>query len=381
MKQTITNNAPGFLVCLVIAVIAQGIAVLFPSIGAALFAIGLGILCGNTFLNKSCFESGTKFSERSLLEYSIVLTGATLMLSDILAVGLQGVGFILCQMGLTLLVAYQIGRRMGFGKRFSLLMGAGNAVCGSSAIATVSPVVDADSKDKGISITIVNVTGTLLMILLPLVTGLVYQHEVMHTSAMIGGTLQSIGQVIASAKLVSDPVVESATIFKIIRIVFIVLVALLYSRMDVSSDSTPLFGKKSSDASATKVKAGVPWFIIGFFILAVLHSLGLIPGVVSHGAKLVSQQFEIIALAAIGMRVKFRDLAAEGPKALLYGAGVGTCQVVMALVLIRIFFFFFLRICGSKVCRTGLQALNRTGAHRNDCIDRNNKFKAEVAQH
>ena len=338
MKQTITNNAPGFLVCLVIAVIAQGIAVLFPSIGAALFAIGLGILCGNTFLNKSCFESGTKFSERSLLEYSIVLTGATLMLSDILAVGLQGVGFILCQMGLTLLVAYQIGRRMGFGKRFSLLMGAGNAVCGSSAIATVSPVVDADSKDKGISITIVNVTGTLLMILLPLVTGLVYQHEVMHTSAMIGGTLQSIGQVIASAKLVSDPVVESATIFKIIRIVFIVLVALLYSRMDVSTDSTPLFGKKSPDATATKVKAGVPCFIIGFFILAVLHSLGLIPGVVSHGAKLVSQQFEIIALAAIGMRVKFRDLAAEGPKALLYGAGVGTCQVVMALVLIRIFF-------------------------------------------
>ena len=336
MKQLVTKNAPGFLVCLVIALIAQGIAKFFPSIGAALFAIGLGILCGNTFLNRPVFDSGTKFSERSLLEYSIVLTGATLLLRDILALGWNGLAFIACQMALTIVAAYQIGRHMGFGKKFSLLMGAGNAVCGSSAIATVSPVVEADSKDKGISITIVNVTGTILMVLLPLITGFVYQHEVLHTSAMIGGTLQSIGQVIASAQLVGGEVVETATIFKIIRIVFIVLVALVYSRVNADRDDTPLFAR--GEAAGTKaVKAGVLWFIIGFFLMAILHSLGVIPAPVSAVAKLVSQQFEIIALAAIGMRVKFRDLAAEGPRAMVYGVSVGACQILFALVLIRVF--------------------------------------------
>ncbi len=336
MKSTIFKYAPGFLSCAVIAVIAQGIAKFFPSIGAALFAIAIGVVCGNTFLNKPSFDAGTRFSERSLLEYSIVLTGATLMLSDILALGLNGLAFIACQMALTVTVAYWIGRKMGFGKKFSLLMGAGNAVCGSSAIATVSPVVKADSKDKGISITIVNVTGTILMVVLPVVTGILYQHEVMHTSAMIGGTLQSIGQVIASAQLVGGPVVETATIFKIIRIVFIVLVALVYSRMDAERDDAPLFAKRES-GERKEVKAGVPWFIIGFFIMAVLHSVGLIPAPLSQAAKLVSQQFEIIALAAIGMRVKFKDLVAEGPKAMLYGVSVGTCQVLFALVLIRVF--------------------------------------------
>ena len=336
MKQLVTKNAPGFLVCLVIALIAQGVAKFFPSIGAALFAIGLGILCGNTFLSRPVFDSGTKFSERSLLEYSIVLTGATLLLRDILALGWNGLAFIACQMALTIVAAYQIGRHMGFGKKFSLLMGAGNAVCGSSAIATVSPVVEADSKDKGISITIVNVTGTILMVLLPLITGFVYQHEVLHTSAMIGGTLQSIGQVIASAQLVGGEVVETATIFKIIRIVFIVLVALVYSRVNADRDDTPLFAR--GEAAGTKaVKAGVPWFIIGFFLMAILHSLGVIPAPVSAVAKLVSQQFEIIALAAIGMRVKFRDLAAEGPRAMVYGVSVGACQILFALVLIRVF--------------------------------------------
>lgn len=337
MKQVFKQYGPGFLVCLVIALAAQGIAKLLPSIGAALFAIAIGIVCGNTICNRPSYDAGTKFSERNLLEYSIILTGATLMLRDILALGWQGLVFIACQMTLTVTVAYWIGKALGFGKKFRLLMGAGNAVCGSSAIATVSPVVGADSKDKGISITIVNVTGTLLMVTLPILTGVLYQHEVQHTAAMIGGTLQSIGQVIASAQLVGGAVVETATLFKIIRIVFIVLVALAFSRMNVE-EGQPLFapGTPRGDGGERKVQAGIPYFIVGFFLMAVLHSVGVIPEGVSRVAKAVSQQFEVIALAAIGMRVKFRDLAAEGPKALVYGVSVGACQVLFAVVLIRV---------------------------------------------
>lgn len=249
-----------------------------------------------------------------------------------LALGLGGVAFILCQMALTVAAAYLIGRRFGFGRRFCLLMGAGNAVCGSSAIATVSPVVGANSKDKGISITIVNVTGTVLMVLLPLVTGLVYGHAMLPTTAMIGGVMQSIGQVIAAAGLVGAEYVPGATIFKIVRIVFIVLVALAFSRLNHEEEGSLFAGK----GGAAGVKAGVPWFIIGFFVLAGLNTLGLVPAQVSAAAKFVSGQFEIIALAAIGMRVKFRDLVREGPRALSYGLLVGGCQVLFALGLIRL---------------------------------------------
>lgn len=334
MTTFIIKKGPGFLVCMIIAGISQFIAKFVPSIGAALFAIGIGILCGNTFLNKNCFSEGTSFSERNLLEYSIVLTGATLLLGDIGALGKQGIGFIAVQMLLTICAAYLIGRILGMNKKFCLLMGAGNAVCGSSAIATVSPVIDADTKDKGIAITIVNVTGTVLMVLLPIITGILYNHETLHTTAMIGGTLQSIGQVIASADLVGASYVPTATIFKIIRIVFIVFVALAFSHLNTAPEQK-LFSKNTC-ASGT-VKTGIPWFIIGFFVMAVLHTIGFIPQTASEIAHFISQQFEIIALAAIGMRVKFRDLAAEGPKALCYGLSVGACQILFAIVLIAIF--------------------------------------------
>lgn len=307
----IKDILPGFIVCLAIGLIAQQIAKFFPSIGAALFAIGIGMLAGNTFLNKDIFNVGTKFSESRLLEYSIVLTGLTLQLTDIMGIGIQGVAFIALQMILTIAMCYFIGRRLKFTKKFSLLMCAGNAVCGSSAIGTVSPIVEADSKDKGISITIVNVTGTILMVVLPILTSLLYHHETLQTSAMIGGTLQSIGQVIASASLVNQEVVEFATIFKIVRIIFVVVVALTYAKMNLD-ENQPLFAKK--EGVAAKVKAKVPWFVIGFFIFSIINSTGILPAIISTSAKMVSSQFEIIALAAIGMRVKFADLIKEGPK-------------------------------------------------------------------
>ncbi|MER2002506.1 MAG: putative sulfate exporter family transporter, partial [Carnobacterium inhibens] len=187
---------PGLMISIIISFISQYLTHFIPNIGAALIAIFLGILLGNTFLNKPYLKSGTKFSEKALLEWSIVLNGMILDFQIIKQVGSIGFIFVILQMVLTILFAYWIGRTMKFNKKMSLLMGAGNAVCGSSAIGTVSPVIEADKKDKAMSITIVNVIGTILMVLLPILSSVLYQNEVVQTSALIGGTVQSIGQVV-----------------------------------------------------------------------------------------------------------------------------------------------------------------------------------------
>lgn len=320
----------GFIACFLLAVVAQGIGKLLPQIGAALFAILLGIICGNTFLNRDSLAKGVRFSESKLLEYSIALTGLTLNITDVLGVGFRGITFIVLQMVLTIAIAYKLGQLFGFGRKFSLLMCAGNAVCGSSAIGTVSPIIEADEKDKGISITVVNLTGTVLMVLLPLLTSVLYQHQTLPTSAMIGGILQSIGQVIASGMLVNPEVTQFATIFKIIRIILLVVIALSFSRMN-TTDEGPLFAKSTGNK---KAKVGIPWFITVFFILCLFMSFTNMPEIISVGAKKISGQFEIIALAGIGMRVKFRDLIKEGPKAMLLGGAIGTSQVIVAIILI-----------------------------------------------
>lgn len=325
---------PGFIVCLLIAFIGKGLAIFFPSMGAATFAIFLGILAGNTIFNKETYDKGSKFSESELLAYSIVLMGGTLNITDIASVGVNGVLFIVIQMTLTISTAYLIARKLGYKKRFALLMGAGNSVCGSSAIAATAPVIGADSKDKGISITMVNITGTILMFILPVIAGALYEHSTVETSGLIGGILQSVGQVIASAKFVNENVVEMATIFKIMRIILLVVVVIFYSKVNLH-EGKGLF-EKHKEESHKKVKVKVPWYIIGFFILSIINSLGLVPDGLTYIFKIISSQFEIIALAAIGMRVKIKDLVDEGPKAMLYSSLVGMSQILFAIVLIKV---------------------------------------------
>ena len=348
LKKELDGVLPGLAASIAISLVSQFFARFLPTLGAALIAILLGMLLGNTVLNRPELGSGTKFSEKRLLEYAIVLNGLILDFQVLKSAGIKGFVFILLQMGLTIFVTYRLGKVFGFGKRFSLLMGAGNAVCGSSAIGTVSPIIQADNKEKGISITIVNLTGTALMVLLPVLGAVLYGSDTLWTSALIGGTVQSVGQVVAAAKLVNDDVVTLATVFKLMRVLLIIGVAVLYGRMNMNEGESLFTRKKRSgitaseesgaSASPAAVSYGVPWFLTGFVVFFLIRSFIGVPDSALIASKAISTQFEVAALAAIGMRVKFADIIKEGPKAMLYGLTVGAVQVGMAVALIRVFF-------------------------------------------
>ncbi|ATD55453.1 YeiH family protein [Clostridium chauvoei] len=328
---------PGLIICLIVGIISEFLGSYFTTIGAASFAIFIGIVLGNTIFHKKKYEDGTKFAEKDLLNYSIVLMGANLNLAEILQLGYSGLIFIVLQMTLTMTVTYFIGRKLRFNRKYCLLMSSGNSVCGSSAIGATAPVINADDSDKVISITIVNVIGTILMILLPVITSVLYDNATLQTSAIMGGILQSVGQVIGSAKFVSDDVVKLATVFKIIRIILIVVVVLIYEKIDFSEEENKEELKKDKvEEVKKKRRLNIPWFITGFFLICILNTLGIVPEFVAKSFKWISGNFEIIALAGIGMRVKIRDLVKEGPMAMLYGLLVGTCQIIFAIVLIRL---------------------------------------------
>lgn len=338
--KNIISILPGFLVCFFLAQLGLYLGKFVPTIGGAPLAIFLGMIFGNTIAKSEKFAAGSKFSEGNLLSYSIVLLGGTLSVNTILQLGFSGIFFILIQMCITIAFAIFLGKKLGFTRRFQSLMASGNAVCGSSAIGATSPVVKAQDAEKGISITIVNLCGTVLMFLLVPIASYFYNFDTLKTSALLGGILQSVGQVVAAGSMVNAEVLEMSTIFKIVRIVFLVLVVMYFTKRhhndELSIDTEDVL-KKEVYASEKKKKISVPWYIIGFFILCSLYTLGFIPHEVSKTFKLISSKFEIIALAGIGMRVKIHELIAQGPKASLYGLGVGVVQVLSALILIKIF--------------------------------------------
>ncbi len=344
----IKKKIPGFIMCSLIAYAGTVLGGFFPKLGSASFAIILGIIIGNTLAKNEIFAEGSAFSESELLSYSIVLLGGTLSIWNVLNIGVSGILFIVLQMTITVVAALYIGRKMNFTKKFSYLMGSGNAVCGSSAIAAVAPVIKPEKSDLGISITIVNLVGTLLMFLLPFISRLIFHGDITMTSALIGGILQSVGQVIGAGQLMNNEVLELATIFKIVRIIFIVAVV-AYLGKKASNDKMKEIEKEveleieveTNEATLSEVsskkakKLQIPWYIKGFFLFTILKTVGIFTGNVSHIFHLISSKFEIIALAGIGMRVKFSTLFSQGPKAIKYGLAIGIVQVGAAILLIE----------------------------------------------
>lgn len=331
MKQLKQTIYPGLLLSLAIASLSKILAIWLPSLGAGTIAILLGIFLGNLFFNQSIWQKGTKFSEKTLLELSIVLLGTTVTFQTIVQIGGSGILFIMCQMTLTILSAYFIGKKLKFNQTMSLLMAGGNAVCGSSAIGAIAPEIGAKDKEKGQIITLVNLLGTVMMLTLPIIGGTVFTDNVMAKSALIGGTLQSVGQVIASANMVSSQVVEMATLFKILRIMFLVVVVFAFGKIaNQSTDNNLTIQEKA------KKKFPLPWYIIGFIICCVLNSVIHFPTILSQTTHSISGWFEITALAAIGLRINAKEFFKEGPRFLAYAGSVGIVQTIVAITLIKL---------------------------------------------
>jgi uncharacterized integral membrane protein (TIGR00698 family) len=325
-KKWLTSYGPGLLAAFLVAVLSKIIALWLPTLGAATIAILLGILLGNTIIRSPRLEKGTKMAEGKLLEFSVVLLGVTVTFQTIAQIGLSGGLFVILQMAGTIFAAYYIGRKMLFSQNMALLMAGGNAVCGSSAIAAIAPAIHAKEEEKGQMITLVNLLGTVLMLMLPIISNLCYQADNLAKSALIGGTLQSVGQVVASANMVNSQVVELAMLFKIMRIVLLVAVVFLFGRMK----KEPV----EEELAVMKKTSILPWYVVGFFICCIINSFLSVSTAVNEGAHFLSGWFEITALAAIGLRLDFKKFFKEGKRFLLYGLSVGAVQVVLALLLI-----------------------------------------------
>lgn len=324
---------PGLAISFLVALASKKIALLFPSLGSATIAILLGIFLGNTLLQQPVLNKGTKIAESKLLEFSVVLLGTTVTFQTILQIGSKGFFFICLQMILTILGAFFIGRKMNFSENMSLLMAGGNAVCGSSAIASIAPAIQAKEEEKGQIITLVNLLGTLMMLILPLIGTLLYGTDMLAKSALIGGTLQSVGQVVASGNMLSSQIAELAMLFKIMRIVLLVVVVFTFSRF---KNRQPQMQKEYT-SSTTPRKKILPWYVVGFILCCIFNSLFQFPKVLSDTTHFISSWFEITALAAIGLRLNFQKFLNEGKRFLLYGLSVGALQITLAILLILLF--------------------------------------------
>ncbi|MEL6714018.1 MAG: putative sulfate exporter family transporter [Planctomycetota bacterium] len=308
---------------------------------ASVLALVLGLLVGALPGVRATAGRGAGRVTKATIPWAIVLIGFGLDLGPLLRSGslAAGLGITVALMAVAFLGALLGARALGLSRDAGLLLGAGTAVCGNSAIMAVAPAIDADDDEVGLSIGVINLLGVLMLFALPPLAGAlgVAAEE---GGALAGLTVHAVPQAIATGGAFGERALEWATLYKLLRVALLVPVVLLVS---------VLVGRRSGDAP----RARVPLFVPLFVAAAVLRGLGWadaevrVPGLGAEGLgsegpaplwaqlKAVGRIALAVALAAIGLGLDLRSLVRVGPRFLLAGLIALVPPVALGLALVR----------------------------------------------
>jgi uncharacterized integral membrane protein (TIGR00698 family) len=318
---------PGLMLCIVITAIAmlaqnwEEEVVGHPYVEALVIAILLGIALRSFWQPQEIWHAGISFSAKTLLEIAVVLLGASISLGAIVASGPALLSGVVATVIAALAASYATSRALGLPRRVSILIACGNSICGNSAIAAVAPVIGADSDDIASSIAFTAILGVVVVLGLPLFIPLLALSETQY-GVLAGLTVYAVPQVLAATVPISAVSAQLGTLVKLVRVLMlgpvVVLLSLFRSRLNVSGP-----------APRPGLVHLIPWFIIGFLVLATARSGGLIPTALLGPIMISAKVLTVISMAALGLGVDLRVVGRVGGR-------VTVAVVVSLLVLIAI---------------------------------------------
>jgi uncharacterized integral membrane protein (TIGR00698 family) len=326
---------PGILLCVAVTIAALALTWLEVQlfgrawVEAIVIAILLGTAIRSVWTPPKSLQAGIGYAGKQMLEFAVVLLGASVSAVTIVAAGPVLMLSVILVVAGALTASFLIGRALGLPARMATLIASGNAICGNSAIAAVAPVIGATQADVAASIAFTAVLGVATVITLPLVMDLLGL-TITQYGALAGMTVYAVPQVLAATVPVGPEAVEMGTLVKLVRVLMLgpvcVVLALIVHRIGQQAGGTAKlgFGKM------------VPWFIIGFLLMLLVRSLGLIPEILLDPVKLLAGALTTIAMAALGLGVDVRVVARAGGRV----TAAVTCSLLMlaviSVVLIRV---------------------------------------------
>jgi uncharacterized integral membrane protein (TIGR00698 family) len=289
-------------------------------------AILVGMLVRTVWLPAPQFIEGIAFSSKQVLEFAVLLLGASVNLPELLRAGPALLAGIVVVVVLGLSGGVAIGRVLGLAPKLAILVACGNAICGNSAIAALAPVIGADAEDVASAIAFTAVLGVAMVLGLPLLIGIVglshYQYGV-----LAGMTEYAVPQVIAATFPVSSLAGEVGTLVKLVRVLMLGPVVVFFSLRTKATD-----GSRRS----VQITRLVPWFIVGFVGLAILRSIGWLPASLAPPVRELSRWLTVVAMAALGLGVDVRAVGRAGMRVSLVVMGSLALLLVLSVVMISV---------------------------------------------
>ncbi|MCY1160841.1 hypothetical protein D9M71_03460 [compost metagenome] len=328
VRHKVQELAPGFSISLVAAAAASFLSEHYGA-PVMLFALLLGM--GLNFLSvEGRCKAGIEFTARTVLRIGIALLGMRITLGQITALGWQPVALVITLVAVTISVSIVSAKVLGFNRLFGMLTGGATAICGASAALALSAALPSHAqKEKATLFTVIGVSAlsTLAMIVYPMIANWL-ELSPQAAGVFLGATIHDVAQVVGAGYSMSTETGDTATVVKLMRVAMllpVIVCAAMITRMQ-GADST---GQRPPL---------LPWFAVGFLLLACINSTGWVPMVVQGGLNELSRWCLIISISALGMKTQLKELAAVGIKPILLMVGESVFLVLLVLMLMRWWF-------------------------------------------
>ncbi len=318
---------PGLALAAVLAAIATFLAPLAPILGGPVIAILLGVLLRSARPLHETLLPGVRFSARSVLQAAIVFSGFGISLTSIVHTGLATLPVTLGTIAIVLAIAPFAGRALGLDAKLRELVGIGTAICGASAIAAVSTVIESSEAQTALAISIIFLYNIIAVLTFPLLGHLMAMSQTQF-GVWAGTAINDTSSVVAAGFAYGREAGEHATIVKLTRALLILpivgVLALLRARAERGA------GK------AVPWKRIVPWFILWFLVAALVNSSGVVRAS-WHGTIAAIATFLIcMALAAIGLQTALGTLLRAGARPLAFGLALWMTVALSSLAIQRL---------------------------------------------
>lgn len=276
---------------------AAAIGSLWVSPAVALFmGIALALTIG------APYPKANKKVSKYLLQAAVVGLGFGMNLHSALAAGREGMLFTIASVVGVMILGVSLGRLLKVNPKNAYLISSGTAICGGSAIAAVSPIIDADENDTSLALaTIFILNAIALFIFPPIGHALGLSEQQFGTWAAIA--IHDTSSVVGAGAAYGQEALQVATTIKLTRALWIFPLALV---------SILVFRSKGK-------KIAIPWFILMFVGAMLLNTYLNIPQQISSIVVMLSKKALGVTLFLIGCGLSVGAIKKVGAKPLVLG--------------------------------------------------------------
>lgn len=320
------KHMPGLFLAFGIAVAAYIINAILPSalLGATLIALLLGMLLNPIVMRTDSYDSGMNWTSKYVLRAGIILAGITLSFSQVIEAGKYALVLMVFTLATAFGVGYLCKKVFKINWKLASLLSISTAICGGTAVATLGPTIHAKNRDIAYAISATFLFDMITVIAFPWIGQWLGLSDTSY-GLWIGTAVNDTSSVVAAGYAFSDAAGVLATIVKLTRTLFIVPIVLIFSWIYAKKE-TP-----SQSAEKVNIKNIFPWFILGFLIVVGIRSTGLLPETTVDIVAFLSKFFLSMALAAIGLKTSFKEIAGVGIKPMVAGVVIDVSVVFVSL--------------------------------------------------